>query len=519
MKNHFRVNLKFKYDKSNRLLKDSALNYSDNTYNLINFFDNDGNLLTLKRFGNNSVLLDSFKYNYISGTNKLSRVYGTSDQYSYDANGNDTTDNLNSNFAMKYDNRNLLIEFRSSRTTAQPTSQLFLTEYWYDESGNRIRKEVWHYDGSDPNPEFNEDSPGNWTLVTNEFYVRDISGKELAIYNGTSLTQWNVWAADNVGKITPQTNTFFYIKDHLGSIRAVVDQNNQITSAWDYDCWGYLMQDRQWIKDENSDNVYKFTGKERDNESNYDYFGARYYDNRIGRWGTTDPLLNKYPSITPYLYAQGNPLILCDPTGLWVADFNSTNNSITVTAEKGDNLEMLYTQMGISADDFGKTYNINNIGNYKVLEGETKFDITNFVISNSNFNAEYTGSNCHGFVSFVIDDKAETESQVQGQDILEKLGKTTQTPKTGNIAIFTNKTDWTIDEFTISKYVPEHSAIYILKNQAGEEQYLNRLNIGLPVTKKTSSQIIQYFNDITTERRKNYPDFPYMEEKPTYYEK
>ena len=35
--------------------------------------------------------------------------------------------------------------------------------------------------------------------------------------------------------------------------------------------WGYLMQDRQWIKDENSDNVYKFTGKERDNESNYDY--------------------------------------------------------------------------------------------------------------------------------------------------------------------------------------------------------------------------------------------------------
>ena len=134
-------------------------------------------------------------------------MYGTTDQYAYDANGNLTRDDMNSNFDMKYDNRNLLIEFRSLRTTDQPTSQLYLTEYWYDEAGNRNHKEVWRYDGSDPNPEFNEDSPGQWTLVTNEYYVRDISGKELALYNGTALQQCpkgslreNVWGVDNVGK-------------------------------------------------------------------------------------------------------------------------------------------------------------------------------------------------------------------------------------------------------------------------------------------------------------------------------
>jgi len=39
-----------------------------------------------------------------------------------------------------------------------------------------------------------------------------------------------------------------------------------------------MIPDRKWqtISDES---IYKFTGKERDNESNYDYFGARYYDN------------------------------------------------------------------------------------------------------------------------------------------------------------------------------------------------------------------------------------------------
>ena len=56
-------------------------------------------------------------------------------------------------------------------------------------------------------------------------------------------------------------------------------------------------------------------GKERDNESTYDYFGARYYDSRVANWTTTDPLFEKRIGWNPYNYVLRNPMILIDPDG------------------------------------------------------------------------------------------------------------------------------------------------------------------------------------------------------------
>jgi len=106
-------------------------------------------------------------------------------------------------------------------------------------------------------------------------------------------------------------NFIFYQKDYLGSVRATV-QDNKIISAQDYDQWGYILEGRT---NESSENKFKFTGKERDEESFYDYFGARYYDARIGRWGQVEPLLDKYPQLTPYNYSMDNPLVIVDPNG------------------------------------------------------------------------------------------------------------------------------------------------------------------------------------------------------------
>ena len=59
-----------------------------------------------------------------------------------------------------------------------------------------------------------------------------------------------------------------------------------------------------------------FTGKERDSETGYSYFGARYKDYELmTMWLSVDPLADKYPSISPYAYCAWNPVKLYDPDG------------------------------------------------------------------------------------------------------------------------------------------------------------------------------------------------------------
>jgi len=143
-----------------------------------------------------------------------------------------------------------------------------------------------------------------WFLVNNEFYIRGVDGKELALYKGINIERYNMWGKDNDGYIDSADNRFYYLKDHLGSVRVILAENKNIVSANDYDMWGYLMDGRSF---DSNKSKYKFTSKERDIESNLDYFGARYYDSRIGRWGSVEPLLEKYFSFTPYAYSVLSP--------------------------------------------------------------------------------------------------------------------------------------------------------------------------------------------------------------------
>ena len=59
-----------------------------------------------------------------------------------------------------------------------------------------------------------------------------------------------------------------------------------------------------------------FTGKERDDETGYGYFGARYMDHELmTMWLSVDPMADKYPGISPYAYCAWNPVKLMDPDG------------------------------------------------------------------------------------------------------------------------------------------------------------------------------------------------------------
>ncbi len=83
---------------------------------------------------------------------------------------------------------------------------------------------------------------------------------------------------------------------------------------------------------------YTFSGKEKDVETGYGYFGARYYDSDLSIWLSVDPMSDKYPSMSPYNYCANNPVILVDPDGREInTDFKDKKGNIIIHVEDGSN--------------------------------------------------------------------------------------------------------------------------------------------------------------------------------------
>jgi RHS repeat-associated protein len=103
--------------------------------------------------------------------------------------------------------------------------------------------------------------------------------------------------------------TYFFCKDHLGSPRVVLDQDNRVCAGFYYQPFGELIIP-------NSDSVRKFhylyTGQEFDWETGLYNYRARMYDPQLGRFYAPDPA-HQYASL--YEYVGNNPINLVDPTG------------------------------------------------------------------------------------------------------------------------------------------------------------------------------------------------------------
>ncbi len=72
---------------------------------------------------------------------------------------------------------------------------------------------------------------------------------------------------------------------------------------------------------------FTFSAKEKDSETGLSYFGSRYYSSDLSIWLSVDPMADKYPSMSPYVYCANNPVKLVDPNGEEVGNYYDLNGN------------------------------------------------------------------------------------------------------------------------------------------------------------------------------------------------
>ena len=186
----------------------------------------------------------------------------------------------------------------------------------------------------------------------------------------------------------------FYVKDHLGSNRLVVDGNGNIEEVNHYYPFGALMGDRCGV----SRNNYKYIGKELDTMYGWNMqdHEARWYDPVVGRWMATDPLqekyfdsslsslwygvdplAGKYANNSPYVYCNDNPIRLIDSNGKAPGDFFLSIEKVAV------DFGLFYNDNSIREDiEYGSSiYQVRNSNGqlgytYTIAERGSKYGVT-----------------------------------------------------------------------------------------------------------------------------------------------
>ena len=111
----------------------------------------------------------------------------------------------------------------------------------------------------------------------------------------------------------------YQLDNHLGSASLELDESASIISYEEY----YPYGDTSYRAGRNASEVsrkrYRYTGKEKDEESSLYYHGARYYACWLGRWTAVDPI-GIGDGLNVYMYVQGNPVSGVDPSGTGTDD-------------------------------------------------------------------------------------------------------------------------------------------------------------------------------------------------------
>ena len=214
-------------------------------------------------------------------------------------------------------------------------------------------------------------------------YVYDANGTKLRtthLINGVTVTTdycGNVIYENGVPKLLltecgyitlSDTVYHYFLQDHQGNNRVIVDENGTVEEVNHYYPFGGLM-----ASSSSSVQPYKYNGKELDRERGLDWYdyGVRHYDAALGRWHVVDPMTEKYYSINPYAYCGNEPIGRIDPDGAdWRVQTHYNEETkkieyqITVNAVLYNNSNMRNVDMQKLAtniiEQINSTYSIND---------------------------------------------------------------------------------------------------------------------------------------------------------------
>jgi RHS repeat-associated protein len=226
---------------------------------------------------------------------------------SYDSAGDMTAD---TGYTYTYDAENRIIT--ASGMTGGPYC------YRYDGNGMRVMKA--HASGGSC----------TGTVTVDMLYWRNIAGNTIAETDGTgsttnaSYSEYVFFAGSRVAQSNPSSgNVYYYFVDHLGSTRVVTTATG--TACYEADYLPYGTENTPSGFSNTCSTRYRFTGYERDLETAYgtsagnDYAFARYYNSRLGRFMSADPLAGDVTdpqSLNRYAYVRNNPVNRIDPSGM-----------------------------------------------------------------------------------------------------------------------------------------------------------------------------------------------------------
>ena len=286
-----------------------------------------GNILTMIHQANGGSW--TRRYDYAENSNRLQSTSLPGDdslgpysaQYEYDAHGNMTR--MPHLPLMQWDFKDQL--HASSKQVVNDDGTPEITYYVYDAGGQRVRKvtertapagetptrmkERIYLGGFEIYREYNGDG-STVTLERETLHIMD-DQQRIALVETKTI--------DMGDGINPPTSLLtpilrYQLSNHLGSASLELDADGAVLSYEEYHPYGTTAYQSGRSAAEVSLKRYRYTGKERDDETGLGYHRARYYASWLGRWTATDPS-GLHDSVNLFSYVTGNPIILHDPNG------------------------------------------------------------------------------------------------------------------------------------------------------------------------------------------------------------